>query len=186
MLPYWTLLSSRLTSCGRLDLADNTSTVSGFLAQDLGPTLLPATDSKVKLTHLPTGETVSVQSFRSQPQNRKKAFEILEARLFNRKLEEEGKSNAIQRRELLANKRVRSYVYYRVSAATGTDELADRRPIRSTRSPTCSPFARKRMVCRTPLAPSMVGSTTCKANKISRRSSRSWIRTGQPTLDNES
>jgi hypothetical protein len=92
----------------------------------LGPTLLPATDSKVKLTHLPTGETVSVQSFRSQPQNRKKAFEILEARLLNRKLEEEGKSNAIQRRELLANKRVRSYVYYRVSAATGTDELADR------------------------------------------------------------
>jgi peptide chain release factor 1 len=76
-----------------------------------------ATDSKVKLTHLPTGQIVAVQSERSQHQNRRKAFEILESRLLNLKLDEEAQMHAQTRRKLLVDRRIRTYEYYRVSSA---------------------------------------------------------------------
>ncbi|GAA5968380.1 hypothetical protein JCM11641_007613 [Rhodosporidiobolus odoratus] len=47
------------------------------------------TESAIRLTHLPTGVTVSMQDSRSQHENRSKAFRVLTARLLDRKLQEQ-------------------------------------------------------------------------------------------------
>jgi protein subunit release factor A len=47
----------------------------------VGSNLVNQNDNAVKLTHIPTGITVSVGEFKTQYQNRKLAFEMLEEML---------------------------------------------------------------------------------------------------------
>ena len=71
------------------------------------------TESAVRLTHEPSGITVSMQDSRSQHQNRTKAWEVLRARLLDQHLQKEVSENRAMRRSQVASadrsERVRTY-----------------------------------------------------------------------------
>ncbi|QRV78540.1 peptide chain release factor 1 [Ceratobasidium sp. AG-Ba] len=71
------------------------------------------TESAVRLTHEPTGITVSMQDSRSQHQNRAKAWLILRARLLDRKIQADIAARRAVRRDLVKgadrSEKVRTY-----------------------------------------------------------------------------
>jgi len=77
------------------------------------------TESAVRLTHIPTGITVSMQDSRSQHQNRDWAWEILRARLSEKKHQEEVERKRASRRSQVKGAsrgdKVRTYNFTQVS-----------------------------------------------------------------------
>ncbi|MBW3598065.1 MAG: peptide chain release factor 1 [Planctomycetes bacterium] len=71
------------------------------------------TSSAIRLTHFPTGITVSMQEEKSQHKNRTKAWRILRSRLYEKKKQEEDARRASQRKSLIGSgdrsERVRTY-----------------------------------------------------------------------------
>ncbi|KAG8964280.1 hypothetical protein FRC03_001933 [Tulasnella sp. 419] len=76
------------------------------------------TESAVRLTHIPTGITVSMQDSRSQHSNRAKAWQILRARLLDRKMAEEAQKRRDTRKNLVKSsdrsEKIRTYNFAQV------------------------------------------------------------------------
>lgn len=84
------------------------------------------TESAIRLTHLPTGISVSMQDSRSQHQNRAWAWDILRARLSEKKHQEEVDARRASRQSQVKSAdrsdKVRTYNFGQVSSDPG---LAD-------------------------------------------------------------
>ncbi len=85
------------------------------------------TSSAIRITHFPTGIVVTCQNERSQFQNKDKAFEMLKAKLYLRKQQEDAeKLNGIRGdvKEIAWGSQIRSYVLqpYTLVKDTRTDE----------------------------------------------------------------
>jgi len=73
------------------------------------------TDSAVRVTHIPTGISVSMQDEKSQHKNKDKALKILKARIYEKELEEQLEKNSAARKEQVGtgdrSGRIRTYNY---------------------------------------------------------------------------
>ncbi|MEX1058898.1 MAG: peptide chain release factor-like protein, partial [Candidatus Saccharimonadales bacterium] len=87
--------------------------VDVFRASGHGGQSVNTTDSAVRVTHLPTSITVSMQDEKSQIKNREKAMRVLRSRLLNLKVEQEQKQMSEARRKLIGSgersEKIRTY-----------------------------------------------------------------------------
>ncbi|PAF43728.1 peptide chain release factor 1 [Helicobacter sp. 11S03491-1] len=86
-----------------------------FRAGGHGGQCVNTTDSAVRITHIPTGISVSMQDEKSQHKNKDKAMKILKARIYEAELEEQKAQNSEARKTQVGSgdrsERIRTYNY---------------------------------------------------------------------------
>ncbi|MEX2007112.1 MAG: peptide chain release factor 2 [Candidatus Saccharimonadales bacterium] len=83
-----------IDSPGEADISDEDLKIDVFRSGGRGGQSVNTTDSAVRLTHIPTGISVSIQNERSQMQNKQTALTILRSKLTQLKLEQHAKNLA--------------------------------------------------------------------------------------------
>jgi peptide chain release factor 2 len=98
-----------------VEIEDKDLRVDVYRSSGPGGQGVNTTDSAVRLTHLPTGLVVSCQNERSQLQNKATAMVILQARLLERRRqEEEAAMSAVRgaRQDIAFGSQIRNYVLH--------------------------------------------------------------------------
>jgi peptide chain release factor 1 len=97
----------------QVDIADEDLKIETMRASGAGGQHVNRTESAVRLTHLPTGITVTIQDDRSQHRNKARAMQILRSRLFEIERQRASLERGKQRRQQIGsgerNERVRTY-----------------------------------------------------------------------------
>jgi peptide chain release factor 2 len=97
-----------------IEIPDDEIRVDVFRSSGPGGQGVNTTDSAVRVTHLPTGIVVSCQNERSQIQNRASAMAVLQAKLLERRRQEEAEQMAALRGDggRAWGTQIRNYVLY--------------------------------------------------------------------------
>src|ERR1700722_1937869 len=97
-----------------IDIPDDDIRVDVFRSSGPGGQGVNTTDSAVRITHLPTGIVVTCQNERSQIQNRASAMAVLQAKLLERKRQEEAETLSALRGDggRAWGSQIRNYVLY--------------------------------------------------------------------------
>ena len=102
-------------SASEVNLHPDDLRIDVFRASSKGGQNVQKNATAVRITHLPTGITVSCQNERSQRRNKESALKVLEARLLVRQLAEEAKEKARLKGEHVSaawGNQIRSYVLH--------------------------------------------------------------------------
>ena len=96
-----------------IEIDPNDLRVDIFRARGPGGQSVNTTDSAVRLTHVPTGVTVSCQDEKSQLQNKERALRILRARLFELEQAKQDEERGAARRTMVGSgdraQKIRTY-----------------------------------------------------------------------------
>ncbi len=111
-----------------IDIRSEDLRVDTYRSSGAGGQHVNKTESAIRITHLPTGIVVSCQTERSQIQNREHAMKMLQAKLYQREVEEKEKAIAEirgEQKEIGWGSQIRSYVFHPYSMVkdhrTGTE-----------------------------------------------------------------
>lgn len=98
-----------------VDIKDEDLKVETMRASGAGGQHVNKTSSAIRITHIPSGIVVSCQDSRVQQENRKRAMQLLNARLYEKKREEEMKKRSDMRSSQIGmamrSEKIRTYNY---------------------------------------------------------------------------
>ncbi len=98
-----------------IDISPEDLKVDTYRASGAGGQHINTTDSAVRITHLPTNTVVTCQTERSQIKNRERAMKMMQAKLYQLKIEEQQQELAEirgEQKEIGWGSQIRSYVFH--------------------------------------------------------------------------